>query len=100
PYPQQVEWLRQMPEWLRQMPVEQWSGSPQEVELLRRLDALLRRERQLWAAHHYAILGEIPGLTTFVAAWPEDVGWFVKRSGANAIPIRAVFARGFVEAIT
>lgn len=79
-------------EWLAQMPVEQWAGGGEEGDLLRRLDALRRRERELlklapgwlgWTLNdpHYD-----PCLDEFY----DDIVYG---------PTRSSFRRGFVERV-
>ena len=78
-YPQQVEWLRNMP-------VEQWTGSPEEGKMLRRLDVLRRRERELWGG--FVFIPPMPHGCRSVLQWDNR--------GEN----QCLVHRGFVSSIT
>ena len=76
-YPQEVEWLQQMP-------VEQWSGDEETGKLLRRLDPLVRYEREMLIDGRLAFAA----LRDFLAKHGQDVSICLK------------CRRGFISSIT
>lgn len=83
-HPEQVEWLRQMP-------IEHWRGGGDEGKELRRLDALLRRERELFHTIDFPDLGYdklIHGLR--VTRYELD---------KCELPAKGLVSRGFVSEV-